>query len=104
MLKIVPTAPLTSMFDEPSSGSKSTAYLPARYSVGIEMISSSSSDAMTQTRPVWFMAFLRVSLAKTSSFCCSSPWTFTAPAAPRMLTSPARRIAAATILVPRAMS
>jgi hypothetical protein len=28
MLKMVPTAEFTSMLDDPSSGSKSTAYLP----------------------------------------------------------------------------
>jgi hypothetical protein len=50
MLKIVPTAPLTSIFEEPSSGSISTAYLASGWA-GNGVGSSSSSEAMTQTRP-----------------------------------------------------
>ena len=92
------------MLEEPSSGSKRTAYLPTGYSGGTGMMSSSSSEPITQTRPVWLRQFLIVSLASTSSFCCSSPWTFRALAVPRMLTSPARRIAAAMILAASAMS
>ena len=82
MLKMVPTAAFTSMLDEPSSGSKSTAYLPTPYSGGTGMISSSSSDAMTHTRPVWLRQFLMVSLASTSSFCWISPCTFLTPSVP----------------------
>ena len=42
-------------------------------------MSSSSSAPITQTRPVCLRQFLIVSLARTSSFCCSSPCTFSAP-------------------------
>src|SRR5512146_3215010 len=44
--KIVPTGTFTSMFDEPSSGSKSRQYLPHLKCSGIWMIPGSSSDAM----------------------------------------------------------
>ena len=104
MLKIVPTAAFTSMLEEPSSGSNSTAYFPADDSGGTGMMSLSSSEPITHTRPVCFSEFLMVSLARTSIFCCSSPCTFWAPCLPRMLTRPARRMAAAMILAARAMS
>ena len=45
------------------------------YSGGTGMMSSSSSEPITHTRPVWLRQFLMVSLAMTSSFCCSSPCT-----------------------------
>src|SRR2546425_1129682 len=89
--KIVPIETLTSMLAEPSSGSYSTTYLPAGLPDGTGTGSSSSSEAVTHTRPVCWMLWRTVSLAKRSSFCCRSPETFTAPAAPRMSVSPARR-------------
>src|SRR5687768_5846909 len=45
-----------------------------------------------------------VSLAKTSSFCWTSPWTFSSPAEPRMSASPAERTLLAIILAASAMS
>ena len=36
----------------------------------------SSSDAMAQSRPPWSIALMMISLAKTSSFCWTSPCTF----------------------------
>src|SRR2546426_4428942 len=89
--KIVPIETLTSMLAEPSRGSYNTTYLPAGFPGGTGTGSSSSSDAVTHTRPVCWMLWRTVSLAKRSSFCCRSPETFTAPAAPRMSVSPARR-------------
>src|SRR5207245_412743 len=82
---------LTSMLAEPSRGSYNTTYLPAGFPGGTGTGSSSSSDAVTHTRPVCWMLWRTVSLAKRSSFCCRSPETFTAPAVPRMSVSPARR-------------
>src|SRR2546422_5504068 len=89
--KIVPIETLTSMLAEPSRGSYNTTYLPAGFPGGTGTGSSSSSDAVTHTRPVCWMLWRTVSLAKRSSFCCRSPETFTAPAVPRMSVSPARR-------------
>src|SRR5690242_562926 len=79
------------MLVEPSSGSYSTTYLPMGLPAGTGIGSGSSSEAVTHTRPVYCTLFRTVSLANRSSFCCKSPETFTAPAAPRMSVSPARR-------------
>src|SRR2546425_6354286 len=89
--KIVPIETFTSMLVEPSSGSYNTTYLPAGLPEGTGTGSSSSSEAVTHTRPLCWMLWRTVSLAKRSSFCCRSPETFTAPAVPRMSVSPARR-------------
>src|SRR2546428_778225 len=89
--KIVPIETLTSMLAEPSRGSYNTTYLPAGFPGGTGTGSSSSSDAVTHTRPVCRMLWRPVSLAKRSSFCCRSPETFTASVAPRMSVKPARR-------------
>ena len=64
------------MFDEPSSGSKSRQYLPHLKCSGIWMMPGSSSDAMAQSRPPWSIALTMISFASTSSFCCTSPCTF----------------------------
>src|SRR5437899_2968409 len=92
------------MLVEPSSGSYSTTYLPAGLPDGTGTGSSSSSDAVTHTRPVCWMLWRTVSLANRSSFCCRSPETFTAPAAPRMSVSPARRTWREMILAARQRS
>src|SRR2546430_2681930 len=89
--KIVPIDTLTSMLVEPSSGSYMITYLPRRDVLGQSIGSSSSSDATTHTRPACCTALRTVSRANRSSFCCRSPETFTAPAAPRMSVRPARR-------------
>src|SRR5207244_3100096 len=89
------------MLVEPSSGSYSTTYLPAGLPDGTGTGSSSSSDAVTHTRPVCWMLWRTVSLANRSSFCCRSPETFTAPAEPRMSVSPARRTWREMILAAR---
>src|SRR3989442_7992378 len=84
MEKIVPIETLTSMFMDPSSGSYSTTYLPAAFPGGTGTGAGSSSDAVTHTRPVCCTLLRTVSFAKRSSFCCRSPETLTAPAAPRI--------------------
>src|ERR687892_149721 len=94
----------TSMFDEPSSGSYTTTYFPARWSAGTGTGSSSSSDAVTHTRPVYWMALRTVLLAKTSSFCWTSPCTLVVPKAPRISFRPARRTWWEIILAARQMS
>src|SRR5690349_11821099 len=82
---------LTSMLVEPSSGSYNTTYLPVGFPAGTGTGSVSSSEAVMHTRPVYCTLFRTVSFANRSSFCCKSPETFTAPAAPRMSVRPARR-------------
>src|SRR6266542_4934890 len=79
MEKMVPIETLTSMLVEPSSGSYRTTYLPAGLPGGTGTGSSSSSDAVTHTRPVCCTLLRTVSFANRSSFCCRSPETFTAP-------------------------
>ncbi len=101
---MVPIDTLKSKFDEPSSGSCSTAYLPGLNCSGIGNGSSSSSDAMTHTLPVQLIICFMVSLAMTSSFCCLSPYTFVPLAAPSMSTKPARRTYPEMILEASAMS
>src|SRR6266536_3308503 len=49
--KIVPTGTLTSMFDDPSSGSNSRQYFPQRKGSGIWMMPGSSSEAIAHKRP-----------------------------------------------------
>src|SRR6266566_9480543 len=106
MEKMVPMETLTPMLVEPSSGSYISTYLPPRRSsrtcTGIGC--SSSSDATTHTRPVCSTACRTVSLANTSSFCCTSPWTLIAPNSPRMSVSPARRTWREMILAARQRS
>src|SRR5438093_11102032 len=91
------------MLVEPSSGSYMSTYLPPRRSsrtcTGIGC--SSSSDATTHTRPVCSTLCRTVSLANTSSFCCTSPWTLIAPNSPRISVSPARRTWREMILAAR---
>src|SRR5256714_4687197 len=91
MEKMVPIETFTSMLAEPSSGSYSTTYFPTGLPGGTGTGASSSSDAVTHTRPVYCTLWRTVSLANRSSFCCRSPETFTAPAGPRMSLRPARR-------------
>src|SRR5438552_12350198 len=93
MEKIVPIETLTPMLVEPSSGSYNNTYLPPRRSsrTWTGMGCSSSSDATTHTRPVCSTLLRTVSLANTSSFCCTSPWTLIVPTSPRMSVRPARR-------------
>src|SRR5919197_1974490 len=91
------------MLVEPSSGSYSTTYLPA-LSGGTGTGASSSSEAVTHTRPVYCTLLRTVSFANRSSFCCRSPDTFTGPAAPRMSARPARRTWREMIFAARQMS
>src|SRR5574338_818127 len=104
MEKIVPMETFTSMLLEPSSGSNSRTYLPAGRSGGVGTGSSSSSDARMQVRPAGCTASRMVSLAKTSRFCCSSPWMLVVPRSPRMSLSPARRTLREMILAARQTS
>jgi len=50
--KIVPTGTLTSMFEDPSSGSNSRQYFPHLKLSGMWMMSGSSSEAIAQSRPI----------------------------------------------------
>src|SRR5207249_5505268 len=106
MEKMVPMETLTPMLVEPSSGSYISTYLPPRRSsrIGMGIGCSSSSEATTHTRPVCSTACRTVSLANTSSFCCTSPWTLIAPNSPRMSVSPARRTWREMIFAARQMS
>ena len=56
------------------------------------MKSSFSSDTIPQTMFRFVRLLMKASLAKTSSFFCSSPCTFTLPTVPVMSTRPACRI------------
>src|SRR6266576_4674114 len=91
------------MLVEPSCGSYISTYLPPRRSsrTCTGMGCSSSSDATTHTRPVCSTLWRTVSLANTSSFCCTSPWTLMAPNSPRMSVRPARRTCREMILAAR---
>ena len=76
---MVPTETFASMLDEPSSGSKSTQYLPVGKRSGMGMKSATSSDAIPHRWPVWSRALKITSWANSSSFLTSSPCTFTSP-------------------------
>jgi hypothetical protein len=75
--KMVPTLTLTSMFEEPSRGSKMTT----NCAPGCEKRTGASSSSLTTAATAGSAPrrSMRTSLAKTSSFCCCSPCTFTAP-------------------------
>ena len=75
---MVPMEMLTSMLLEPSSGSKTTTYLRAGRSRGPRSVSISSLAIIAQC-PRGSSDGDRVSLAKASSFCTSSPWTLVSP-------------------------
>src|SRR6266699_2704378 len=94
------------MLVEPSSGSYMSTYLPPRRSsrTCTGMGCSSSSDATTHTSPVCSTLWRTVSLANTSSFCCTSPWTLIAPNSPGMSVRPARRTWREMILAARQRS
>jgi len=100
----VPTGTFTSMFDEPSSGSNRRQYLPHLNGSGIWMIPGSSSDAMAHSRPPWSIALTMISLARMSSFCCTSPCTFSVSDEPRMSARPALRTLLAIIFAASARS
>src|SRR6266581_1789196 len=106
MEKIVPIETLTPILVEPSSGSYNSTYFPPRRSARTctGMGCSSSSDATTHTRPVCSTLCRTVSLANTSSFCCTSPCTLIAPNSPRMSVRPARRTWREMILAARQRS
>jgi len=77
----VPVDTLQSIFDEPSSGSKATQYLPANLS-GTMIGSSSSSETSTAQTHELVSAFTMISLDSTSSFFTSSPEALADPARP----------------------
>ncbi len=79
---MLPTDTLTSMLDEPSSGSNTSRNPPRAQSAGIWYGASSSSEAIPASNPPRSVHRRTISLASTSSFCCCSPCTFVAPAAP----------------------
>ena len=98
MEKIVPTLTQTSRFDEPSSGSKTTQYLPPstpRFRMVGSSFSSEATHAIVGRLP---RHCIRMSLAMTSSFCCDSPCTFASPASPSTSSMRARRTLAAMAL------
>src|SRR3954469_5086314 len=79
---MVPTEMLTSMFDEPSSGSKISRYSPRGEWVGMGRGSSISSEASAARLPPHSFASSRISFESTSSVFCASPWTFLVAAPP----------------------
>ena len=95
MEKIVPTPTQTSRFDEPSSGSKTTQYLPPSTPRLRIVGSSSSSEATTASVGRLPRHLVRMSLAITSSFCWVSPWTLAPPSSPSTSSMRARRTLAA---------
>ncbi len=76
--KIVPMEMFTSMFEEPSSGSKTTTYLE-RGSVESTLISSISSLAMAAQWRILPSDAISVSFATSSSFITRSPCTLVSP-------------------------
>ena len=86
---IVPILTFTSMFDDPSSGSKSKTYLPILWWAGMWIMSSSSSEAITQKWPPWSIALIIISWANISSFLTCSPWILLSPVKPKISTNPA---------------
>ena len=98
---MVPTPTQTSRFDEPSSGSKTTQYLPPstpRFRIVGSSFSSDATHAMVGRLPRHCM---RMSLAMTSSFCWVSPCTFAPPPSPRTSSMRARRTFAAIAFAAR---
>ena len=71
--KMLPIATLTSMFDDPSSGSKTSRYLAFPPSEPTETGASISSETIAATRPLVSLARTKMSFATTSSGCCRSP-------------------------------
>ncbi len=65
--QIEPIETLASIFEEPSSGSKQTAYFPY-YSIETSIGPSSSSDTRIQHLWLDFKLLTKTSLARTSSF------------------------------------
>src|SRR5574343_260966 len=86
--KMVPMETLTSMFEEPSSGSKVSRYSPFGKRCGTRCGRSISSEAMAARWPPHSLASSRMSLDSTSSFFCASPCTLSLPASPSTPPSP----------------
>jgi hypothetical protein len=71
--------------EEPSNGSINTTYFASLFTLSLKAIKESfSSEATPHITPLADNAFIKVSLAKTSSFCWSSPCTFSLPAEPKI--------------------
>src|SRR6185437_4230349 len=98
MEKIVPMETFALMLLEPSRGSNSTIYLPVAAS-WITCGSSSSSETSRPMLPRYPRQRTRVLFANSSSFCTSSPCTFTWPVLPTISTRPALLIWEEIILV-----
>ena len=79
---MVPTIPLTSRFDDPSTGSTQTTYPPRAPRAAGRIGSSDSSETSALTSPVASSARTTTSFAHASSFLTASPWTFVAPVGP----------------------
>src|SRR5438445_4071882 len=79
---MVPTEMLTSILEEPSSGSMSSRYSPRLYGSVIGTGRSTSSEANAARLPPQTLASMRISLESTSSFFCASPCTLSVPAPP----------------------
>ena len=82
--------PLTSRFEEPSTGSKHTTKPEPAQRSGLWRISSISSETSVHVRPVASSAATTTSLAHTSSFFTFSPCTLTPPVVPSWPISAAR--------------
>ncbi|RUP27263.1 hypothetical protein BC936DRAFT_138744 [Jimgerdemannia flammicorona] len=70
---MVPIDTPQSMLLDPSKGSNVTMYLPRKDGSSITITRSSSSETRKQHLPEATSAFLKMSLASTSSFFTSSP-------------------------------
>ncbi len=103
MENVVPTLTFTSIFDEPSSGSNTTMYFAPGEPPCTTRGCSFSSEASMATLSRTLNACISISLAYTSSFCCTSPCTFFSPAEPRMSDKPARRTLASINFVASVM-
>jgi len=77
--KMVPTTPLTSRFEDPSTGSKHTTKRPREPVVARASGSSISSETRTLTHPVASIACTTTPFDQRSSFFTFSPWTFVSP-------------------------
>jgi hypothetical protein len=76
------------MFDEPSRGSKATTYFPYNSTSTLIAVSSSSESKIAHLE-LPLSAFMKTSLAITSSFFYSSPVVLLEPAKPNRLNKPA---------------
>ncbi len=102
--KIVPTPTETSRFEDPSRGSKKTAYRPPSSRLRSTVGSSSSSLTKTPMLARLPRHALMISLEMTSNFCCRSPCVFSAANSPSTSSIRARRTLLPMVLVASEMA